>query len=228
MIEVSVAGWNEIYGPYRFTVPFDDKRRDYEVRFADGSTSTQKSAFDYVTRDWNCDGDVYAQYGAWFENDRAASDFFTPEQLVWLVADDDATIPGIRDPKAPVKQAIQEHEEKLKAYPVEVRDKNGRKRMFRINTTETHYRVYTASGREWFQTSGFQEETEKRAGRGKTDRRVFGVWFQSEGEPRSAHFSTPEELAQMVADGKATIEGYESRIEPDPTGKKKISREADR
>lgn len=89
MIEVSVAGWNEIYGPYRFTVPFDDKRRDYEVRFADGSTSTQKSAFDYVTRDWNCDGDVYAQYGAWFENDRAASDFFTPEQLVWLVADDE-------------------------------------------------------------------------------------------------------------------------------------------
>lgn len=208
------------------TVPFDDKKRDYEIHFSNGSISKQNSAFDYVTRDWNCDGDVYTQYGAWFENDRAASDFFTPEQLVWLVADDDAAIPGVRDPKAPVKRAVREWEDKLKAYPVEVRDRNGKKRTFHIDTTETHYRIYAASGREWFQTSGFEEVPERRAGRGESDRRVFGVWFQSEDEPRSARFFTPEELAQMVASGRAFIEGYDSRIEPDAPQETKVRKDS--
>ena len=123
MIELNITGWNNVYGPYRFIVPFDDEKTDHEIHFADGSVSKQTTAFDYETRDWNHDGDVYTQYGAWFRHEGGGGDFFTPEQLLRLVADDDATVPGLSDPKAPVKKAVREHEEREKNRSSETRDR---------------------------------------------------------------------------------------------------------
>ena len=127
MIELNITGWNNVYGPYRFTVPFDDEKTDHEIRFADGSVSKQATAFGYETHDWNHDGDVYTQYGAWFRHEKGGADFFTPEQLLRLVADDDATVPGLNDPKAPVKKAMREHEERGNNRPSETRDRGQHK-----------------------------------------------------------------------------------------------------
>ena len=97
-MHVDYSGWNSESGSFSCKVHVDESRRDHAVHFANGSIARQSSEFQHVTNDWNHDGDVYSQYGAWFEfrnseGGFAGGEFFTPVDLVQFAAD-------AMDPKA--------------------------------------------------------------------------------------------------------------------------------
>ena len=84
---VEHSGWNIEHGAFNYKVLVDENRKDYELKFGDGSVSKQAGPFEALTRDWNNDGDVYTQFGAWFTHfDRNGKEdggeFWTPEQMI--------------------------------------------------------------------------------------------------------------------------------------------------
>lgn len=87
-MKIEVSGWSERFGTYRFVIPFDETRTDYVVRFESGRSLEQCGSFQHVTADWNCDGDVYTEFGANFiardpdGSVRAGREFLTPDDLV--------------------------------------------------------------------------------------------------------------------------------------------------
>lgn len=97
-MNVEYSGWSEAHGLFSFQIPVDETREDYEIRLKNGSVFKQNGPFQHVTRDWNCDGDVYTQFGAYFSYDGGGGEFFTPDDLVSLVVHNGAEIPGIQDP----------------------------------------------------------------------------------------------------------------------------------
>ena len=206
MINIELTGWNILYGPYRFNTPFDDAKEDYEIHIG-SSIYRQVTPFHEETADWNSDGDIYTQYGAWFRGDDGGHDFFTPQQMVFCIAEGDFAVPGINDPKAKVKAFIEEH-------PVEVMDRGKRKHLFNINLKEEHFRIEMASGREWNQTSEFEKTSLDSVGKGSSRHEVIGAWFESYGDAGwTSRFYAVQELAQMVADQQAIIQGELGAIE---------------
>lgn len=86
-MKIEHSGWNKDYGTFRYFVDVDDNKTDYEIRFRNGCVARQAEPFHTVTTDWNCDGDVYPQYGAYFKYfDREGSpdggSFWTPVDMV--------------------------------------------------------------------------------------------------------------------------------------------------
>lgn len=84
------SGWNVDRGAFSYKVFVDENKLDYEMRFADGSISKQAGPFESITRDWNNDGDVYTQFGAWFDRiekdgSRNGRDFWTPEEMISML-----------------------------------------------------------------------------------------------------------------------------------------------
>ena len=102
MLTINVSGWRKGYGPYSLNLPFDEGRTDYEVRFKDGSAYAQESPFTEEAHDWNNDGDVYPQYGAWFRGDDGRGEFLTPVDMLRLVQEGQAEVPGLSDPLAAI------------------------------------------------------------------------------------------------------------------------------
>ena len=91
MIKVTRDTWSKDKGfkteVYRLRL---DKR--IQVINEDGTVfATQKTDFVTLTRDWNCDGDVYELYGAYFDRD-GYMDFYTPENIVIFMLEDNMTI----------------------------------------------------------------------------------------------------------------------------------------
>ncbi len=88
---VNHSGRNERYGPFSYNVFVDEKRTDYEVRFASGKTLKQRTPFENFTYDWNNDGDVYEQFGAFFDLYDQKGEFvqrwgfWTPEDMVFAL-----------------------------------------------------------------------------------------------------------------------------------------------
>lgn len=87
-MNVSYSGWSKKYGSYTYNIPFDETRTDFEVQFESGQVLRQSFPFEYMTADWNCDGDVYTQFGAYFVrynkdgSARSGREFWTPDALV--------------------------------------------------------------------------------------------------------------------------------------------------
>lgn len=97
---VNYSGWNQKLGPFYFDIPFDEKKENFEIHFKSGDIGRQSTPFDVYTGDWNHDGDVYAQFGAWFDylspsGEFQRGSFWTPEALVRAALD-------ARDPTAAV------------------------------------------------------------------------------------------------------------------------------
>lgn len=87
-MNVNYSGWTEQHGYFSCNIFVDETRQDYELVFGDGSVSKQQSPFEEVTADWNNDGDVYTQFGAWFSRpEGSGANFWTPEDMVHAVAD---------------------------------------------------------------------------------------------------------------------------------------------
>ena len=66
-MNVIYSGWTEKHGSFHCNVFVDEKKTDYEIHFSNGRVMKQNSAFDVEVHDWNNDGDVYGQFGAWFQ-----------------------------------------------------------------------------------------------------------------------------------------------------------------
>ena len=86
-MNVNYSGWNEKSGHFSCNIFVNEYKTDYEIHFSNGSIHHQSSPFGFVRADWNHDGDVYTQYGAWFENEKGMGEFWTPEEMVRSVAD---------------------------------------------------------------------------------------------------------------------------------------------
>ena len=68
----------------------------HEIHWKNGKVCKQITQFETVTRDWNNDGDVYAEFGAMFEGFYGGRDWYTPQGLLSLVLEGEADVPGIR------------------------------------------------------------------------------------------------------------------------------------
>lgn len=109
---VNHSGWNEKAGAFSYDIFVDENKTDYEIHYEDGTIAHQSSPFQAVTADWNCDGDRYAQFGAWFDCD-GRGEFLTPESMVWqLLFKNDygpkvVSIPGIDIPEASKRPSLE-------------------------------------------------------------------------------------------------------------------------
>ena len=90
MIKVSREVWNCNTGFSKKIYRLEPNREMQLVK--DGEVyASQCSEFQLVEKDWNCDGDVYELYGAYFDRDGYA-DFITPENIVNMMIEDNVTI----------------------------------------------------------------------------------------------------------------------------------------
>ena len=119
---VNHSGWNETQGFFNYDIFVDEKREDYELRFADGSKARQCSSFHNLTGDWNNDGDVYTQFGAFFTKDGRYSEFWTPENMVMALIEgregdrsrDNSTVVEIPGVDIPEKNKRPKLEDKIR------------------------------------------------------------------------------------------------------------------
>ena len=82
-MNVNHSGWNEKCGHFSYNVYIDENKDDYELHYSDGSVKKQCTPFQYVTEDWNHDGDVYSMFGAWFTDSKdGRNEFVTPVDMV--------------------------------------------------------------------------------------------------------------------------------------------------
>lgn len=123
---VNHSGWSADIGSFSCDIYIDENKKDYEIRYKDGSVDRQITPFEAVTNDWNNDGDVYTMFGAYFEHDSTGwRQFMTPENMVMLLLDSRfdphrvngplvTEIPGIeipdRDKRPKLEQTIQDSE----------------------------------------------------------------------------------------------------------------------
>lgn len=86
MIKVVRENWTCDKG---FTKKVYEFKENGEMQLIDlfGVYGIQVSEFKSVTADWNCDGDVYEMFGAYFDvNGR--KNFITPEDIVSFIEDE--------------------------------------------------------------------------------------------------------------------------------------------
>ena len=89
-------GWSQEKGRFQEHYDIDTSRTDHEIHWKNGTVCKQISPFHTATCDWNCDGDVYPEYGAHFESYYGAGrDWYTPLELLSLMLDEKAVIPGL-------------------------------------------------------------------------------------------------------------------------------------
>lgn len=90
MIEVVREVWDCENGFSKKIFKLDDKKKIKII--IDGEIyAIQESDFTVIEKDWNCDGEVYELYGAYFKIN-GFSDFVTPEGIVSMITEEDAII----------------------------------------------------------------------------------------------------------------------------------------
>ena len=90
------SGWSQERGCFCDKYEIDTARTDYEIHWKDGKVCKQVSPFQIVEADWNCDGDVYEEFGANFESRYAGREWWTPQNLLSLVLEGEAEVLGIK------------------------------------------------------------------------------------------------------------------------------------
>ena len=95
-MQLEHSGWSQERGWFCDKYYIDTTRTDHEIHWKNGQVSKQVTPFEVVEADWNCDGDVYCEFGANFESRYAGRDWWTPQNLLGLMLEGDATIPGIK------------------------------------------------------------------------------------------------------------------------------------
>ena len=93
---IEYSGWNKNRGCFCDKYYMDTKRTDHIIKYSNGIISKQISPFDNITADWNCDGDVYTLFGACFEGKYAGKDFYTPNDLLNMILENEAEIDSIK------------------------------------------------------------------------------------------------------------------------------------
>ena len=95
-MQIIHEGWSQERGCFKDVYEIDTTREDHEIRWKNGKVCKQVSPFQTVEADWNCDGDVYVEFGANFESQYAGRDWYTVENLLYLMLECEAIIPGIK------------------------------------------------------------------------------------------------------------------------------------
>ena len=95
-MQLEHSGWSQERGFFCDKYTIDTTRTDHEIHWKNGKVCKQTSSFHVVEADWNCDGDVYDEFGANFEGFYAGQDWHTPQGLLELMLDGEAVIPSIR------------------------------------------------------------------------------------------------------------------------------------
>lgn len=106
-MNIRYSGYRENYGTFDVLIPVDETRQDYEIQMKNGQIGRQITPFQEATYDWNHDGEVYTLFGAWFDWN-GSRDFMTPVDMVSMVIDGDARIPGIEIPLVSLDSQIQQ------------------------------------------------------------------------------------------------------------------------
>ena len=91
---VDYSGWTKERGFFHDKLFVDENKHNYVIQYNDGTAMQQTSSFQFQTADWNNDGDIYTQYGAWFNEIKSdgklgRGEFWTPEDMVRAVIDAD-------------------------------------------------------------------------------------------------------------------------------------------
>lgn len=94
-MQLEHSGWSQERGFFCDKYSIDTTRTDHEIHWKDGRICKQLEPFETVERDWNCDGDVYSEFGATFEG-KYGGEWWTPYHLLGLMIDGEAVIPGIK------------------------------------------------------------------------------------------------------------------------------------
>lgn len=90
MIEVVRGIWDCENGFSKKIFKLDDKKKIKII--IDGEIyAIQEDNFTIIEKDWNCDGEVYELYGAYFKIN-GFSDFITPEGIVSMITEENAII----------------------------------------------------------------------------------------------------------------------------------------
>ena len=90
------SGWSQERGYFCDKYEIDTTRTDHEIHWKNGKVCKQLNSFRIVEADWNCDGDVYEEFGANFEGYYSGREWHTPQGLLSLVLEGEAEVPGIR------------------------------------------------------------------------------------------------------------------------------------
>lgn len=89
-MQLEHSGWSQERGWFCDKYSFDETKTDYEIHWKKGTICKQLTPFENVERDWNYDGDVYSEFGAYFEGG-----WWTPYHLLDLILEGEATVTGI-------------------------------------------------------------------------------------------------------------------------------------
>lgn len=95
-MQLTHEGWSQERGWFQDKYNIDITRTDHEIHWKNGKVCKQTTPFQVVGADWNNDGDWYEEFGANFESPYAGKDWYTPQGLLSLMLDGEATVPGIR------------------------------------------------------------------------------------------------------------------------------------
>ena len=95
-MQLTHEGWSQERGWFQDKYNIDTTRTDHEIHWKNGQVCKQLYPFEVAERDWNNDGDVYELFGAIFEGLYGGRIHYTPQNLLSLVLEGDATVPGIK------------------------------------------------------------------------------------------------------------------------------------
>ena len=99
-MQLTHEGWSQERGWICDKYNIDTTRTDHEIHWKNGKICKQVTPFGVVLADWNNDYDVYSEFGANFDSKWGAGrDWYTPQGLLSLMLDGEATIPGIKEVK---------------------------------------------------------------------------------------------------------------------------------
>lgn len=90
MIEVVRETWNREKGFTKEVYKLNDKKK-IKVIIDNEVYAFQENSFTTIEKDWNCDGDIYELFGAYFNID-GFSNFLTPEDIVSMIVEENAVI----------------------------------------------------------------------------------------------------------------------------------------
>ena len=98
-MQLEHSGWSQERGWFCDKYEIDTTRTDHEIHWKNGKICKQESEFKDLTADFNCDGDVYTEFGCWFEGYYSGREWYTPQNLLSLVLEGEAEILGIKEVK---------------------------------------------------------------------------------------------------------------------------------
>lgn len=98
-MQLTYEGWSQERGWFQNKYNIDTTHTDHEIHWNSGIICKQTTPFQIITADWNCDGDVYPEFGAYFESKYVGREWWIPQNLLSLILEGEATVPGIKEVK---------------------------------------------------------------------------------------------------------------------------------